>query len=293
MSESLEQAQQKITELLEAARKGMIIPVRLPGQIEEIGALLEAARKEIDEAAAAAASVAPPDMEKYLADEAYFIGHAVHELRTPMTSIRGYSDMLGSMGSLNDMQKQFLGIIQVNTRRMEGLLTDVSLTNKIRKGTLKITTKMDMFKNIALRVEKDMRPLAEDLKRGLEFDVPDGLPLLNTDGELLTVALNKLVDNALKYSPAETGLVRVSGQADGSTLVIRIEDNGCGMLPEEIEQLGTIYFRSDNDIVREHKGSGLGIPIAYGIIKLLGGSIALESEPEKGTTFTVRLAGMT
>ena len=73
-------------------------------------------------------------MEEFLKEQAAFVSHAVHELRTPMTSIRGYSDMLRSMGALNDMQKQFVETIRVNSRRMEGLLTDVSDTSKIKGG---------------------------------------------------------------------------------------------------------------------------------------------------------------
>jgi two-component system sporulation sensor kinase B len=71
-----------------------------------------------------------------------------------------------------------------------------------------------------------------------------------------------------------------------------VQDNGIGMTPEEIAQLGTIYFRSENELVRSYKGSGLGIPVAYGIIRLLDGTIEVQSEKDKGTTFTVTLTGM-
>lgn len=291
---AIAQAQEKLELLLEAARSGAIIPIRLPGQIEEIVELVkqadEEARKAVQEAQQAASG--PADMQEYMKEEAYFVGHAVHELRTPMTSIRGYGDMLVSMGGLNDMQKQFMDVIQTNTRRLESLMSDVSYANKLRKGTLRATLKMDMFKNIAMRVEKDMKPVAEQLQRQLEFDIPQGLPLLNTDGDLLTIALDKLVENGLRYSAEGEGKVTVHGEADGNTLVIRVQDNGIGMSADDLGKLGTIYFRSEHDAVRAHKGSGLGIPIAYGIVKLLGASIAVESQVDQGTTFTIRLEGM-
>ncbi len=172
-------------------------------------------------------------------------------------------------------------------------MIDVSTVNKLRKGTLKVSPKMDMFKNIAMRLEKDMTPLAQELGRSLTFDVPSGLPILNIDSDLLVQALSKLIENGLRYSAAESGQVTVSGSADGSRLVIEIADNGIGMTPEEMAKLGTIYFRSDNDTVREHKGSGLGIPIAYGLIEKLGGDISVHSAPGEGTRFTVSLPGMT
>ena len=112
------------------------------------------------------------------------------------------------MGALNDMQKQFVETIRTNSRRMEGLLTDVSDTAKIKGGTLRTNLKMDMFKNIAMMVEKQAQPVTEELGRKLTFDIPQGLPILNVDGELLAKALYKLVENGLRYS-GEDGEVTV------------------------------------------------------------------------------------
>lgn len=277
-----------IDELLTAARSGALIPVRLPGQIEALQAALQQAKDEAAKQAPAPAF----DKEAYLADQAYFIGHAVHELRTPMTSIRGYADMMASMGSLTDMQKQFLDTIRTNSRRMEALMQDVADVNKLRHGTLKIAIKMDMFKNIALMTEKAMTPTAEQLGRTLTFEIPQGLPILNTDGEMIAKALNKLVENGLRYQDKAGGEVKVSARAEANKLIVTVSDSGIGMSADELAQLGTLYFRSDNDTVREFKGSGLGIPVAYGIIRLLGGEVSAASEPGAGSTFTVTLPGM-
>ncbi len=290
--DALAQAHALIDDLLEAARTGAIIPIRLPGQIEAIKNALVESRNDSQESAPAKAEV-PADMQAFLQEQAEFISTAVHELRVPMTSIRGYADMLNTpaMGELNEMQKQFLQTIRVNAKRMETLLTDVSDVSKIRGGTLKISPKMDMFKNIVMRVEKDMTPVAEEMGRTLTFDVPQGLPLLNIDGELLAKALKKLVENALRYT-LDGGVVTVRAEGEGSRLHIIIEDNGIGMTPEEIAQLGTIYYRADHDHVRSYKGSGLGIPIAYGIFELLDGQVKVESEPDKGTRFIISFTGM-
>jgi len=290
---ALQQAREQLQRLLEAAHQGTIIPVQLPGQLEAIAELLTAVQAEHEAALKAAADRLPADLDSYMQEEAYFVGHAIHELRTPMTSIRGYSDMLGTMGELNEMQRQFLSTIKVNARRMESLMIDVSTMNKLRKNTLKLSPKMDMFKNIAMRLEKDFSALAAELNRKLVFDVPSGLPILNIDSDLLVQAIGKLIENGLRYSPPETGTVIVRGAAEGNDLVISISDNGIGMTEEELKKLGTLYFRSDNDTVREHKGSGLGIPVAYGLIQKLGGSVRVESTPGVGTTFYIRLPGMT
>ena len=288
-SPAMQELRDQLNQLLDNAKTGNIIPIRLPAQVEAIISAVDAVEEDHKDALSKAM---PEDMEGYMEEEAYFVGHAVHELRTPMTSIRGYSDMLGQMGELNDMQKQFLDVIKTNTRRMESLLKDMSYINKIRKNTLQLNPKMDMFKNIGMRLEKDMQPVAEELKKELVLDVPDGLPLLNLDSEILVVAIEKLIENSLRYTN-EDGKVTVSGSADGSTLAIQVADNGIGISDDDKEKLGTIYFRSDHDLVREFKGSGLGIPIAYGLLDILDATYSVESEVDTGTTFTVRIEGMT
>lgn len=290
--DALAQARAMLAELTEAAKKGAIIPIRLPGQLEAILNTIEQAQEEA--AAPRAGGGDSGDVEAFKEQFATMLSHGFHDLRLPLTSIRGYSDMLVSpgMGELSDMQKQFLSTVRVNARRMETLLMDVSDLSKIHTGTLKMTPKMDMFKNIALMVEKAMKPLVEELNRTLTFDVPQGLPFLNLDGEILAKALNKLTENALRYAEPEGGEVKISASGEGGKLVITIQDNGIGMTPEEIARLGEPYFRGDNEIILSYKGSGLGIPIAYNIIELMGGSVTVESEPGKGTIFTVALPGM-
>ncbi|MBE2183288.1 MAG: HAMP domain-containing histidine kinase [Anaerolineae bacterium] len=293
MSDALEQVQRLLDELLTAARSGAIIPVRLPGQIE---AIQEALKQANLDTAASPVPEAPPadsfDKEAFLKDQAGFFGHSIHELRTPMTSVRGYTDMMIGMGGLSDMQKQFMEVVRTNARRMESLMQDVADMNKLRAGTLKMSPKMDMFKNIAGMTEKAMQPTADQLQRKLTFDIPAGLPLLNLDGEILARALNKLVENGLRYHEGENGECVISAAADGNTLIITVKDNGIGITSEDMEKLGSVYFRSENELVRSYKGSGLGVPIAMGIVTAMDGEIKFQSEPAQGTTATIRLKGM-
>jgi signal transduction histidine kinase len=293
MTDALQQARAQLAELLEAARTGAIIPFRLTGQLEAIDTLLGQAAEEQTQGGQNTAL--PHDMDEFLKEQAFFVSHAVHELRTPMTSIRGYADMLNmpGMGDMSDMQKQCLETIRANARRMEGLLTDVSDISKIKAGTLRMSPKMDMFKNVAMLAEKTTRPTAEELHRKLEFDIAQGLPILNLDSDLLVKALVKLIENGLRYIEREDGEVTLRATADGNKLNITVQDNGIGITEDDLRQLGTIYFRSENELVRSYKGSGLGIPVAYGIIHALSGTVAVESVAGQGTKFTVTLTGMT
>lgn len=289
------QAQQQLAELIAAAKSGAIIPIRLPGQLEAIEALLIQAGQTFEETLAEASrGKASGDAQTVMLENAEFMKTAIHELRTPMTSIRGYSDMLanpGMSGDLNEMQAQLLQVIRTNSKRMEGLLSDMSYINKLRAGILKPVAKMDMFKNIAMLSEKQTRPLAEEINRTLEFDIPQGLPILTIDGDLLALAMTKLIENGLRYSAEGEGRVLVTAHGEESLLHITIEDNGIGMTEEEMAPLGTLFYRSENDAVRAFKGSGLGIPIAFGLFDLLNCKLEIHSEPGVGTRFSISLRG--
>ena len=189
-----------IAELLENAKTGNIIPAHLPKQIEMIQEL---------------AQNMPHSEEDTLLSHAQFLNRVLHDFKNPLSSIRGYGDLLVKpevAGELNETQHQFLGVIRANTKQLELLINDVTILNKLRTGIIQVKPKMDMFKNIALMIEKATTPMAEQLNRQLEFDIPSGLPLLNTDGELLATAIVKLVENGLHYSPEDTGKVIVKGE---------------------------------------------------------------------------------
>lgn len=294
-SKAFLEAQEQLTKLLEDARTGAIIPIRLPRQIEEIETLLQTAATEHQEEIDTLKNAPGGDAGAVILENAEFLKIAVHELRNPMTSIRGYTDMLNNPsmgGELSDMQKQLLDVVRANARRMEGLLADISYINKIQANILPVKMKMDLYKNIAMMAEKKAAPIAEELNRQLVFETPEGLPILNIDGDHLSHAMTKLIENGLRYSPEETGKVIVRASKEDSSLVIDIEDNGVGITEDELAHLGELFFRSDNDVVRAYKGSGLGIPIAYGLIELINGKIDVTSIPESGTHFTITLAGM-
>jgi signal transduction histidine kinase len=223
----------------------------------------------------------------------HFVSFMVHELRKPMTSIRGYADMLDKrvVGELNDMQGQFVSTIRRNVISMEKLLADLSDYSKMSVGRIKAEPKMDLAKNILLDVQKQTTEMAAEYKHQLVFEVPDGLPLLNLDGIRVKQALIKLVENALKYTP-EGGQVVVSAQPVDGGLEILVKDHGVGMHPEEIARLGELFFRGDDPLVTNSKGYGLGIPIVLECMKLTGGHLFYKSEKNVGSTFGIFLPAM-
>jgi signal transduction histidine kinase len=232
-------------------------------------------------------------LENTIRLNAEFTSVMVHEIRVPMTSIRGYADMLSKnvVGPLNEQQQSFVETIRSNVMRMEHLVTDISDISKIRAGRMRLDPKMDTYKNVALEVEKNTRPLAEEHEHTFTFDTPSGLPLLNLDSARLALVLNKLVVNALQYTP-NGGQITVRAENVNGWLKVSVSDTGVGISKEEQSHIGELFWRADNEQVRSFKGHGLGLPIAMGFIQLFGGQFFFESEPGRGSLFGFMVPGL-
>ena len=230
------------------------------------------------------------EAEQVSLENARFLSVAIHELRTPITSVRGYADMLTqpAMGELNPMQKTFLGTIRNNAKRMGALLSDISDINKLRSHTLKLNIMPHEVADLIARVEDQAGTLAEELKRTLTVSVTQNLPKIAVDKDFFPRMLTKLVENALQYSPEE-GEIRLIARQNGEVIQVVIVDEGIGMTQDELKQIGTLYWRSDHELVRQYKGSGLGLPVALGIAREMGITVKIESVADKGTTITLEI----
>ncbi|GAB4422951.1 MAG: hypothetical protein Kow00106_20100 [Anaerolineae bacterium] len=258
-------------------------PAEMSESLAEVERLLEAAARRGE---GEDAETLRRRIDELIQENARFASLMVHEIRIPLTSIKGYSDMLAKnvVGELNEMQTQFVETIRSNVGRMEQLVSDISDISKLRSGRLRLEPKMDLYKNIALQVEKAMAPLAAAHNHTLVFETPAGLPLLNVDAERLALALTKLVTNALQYTP-DGGTITVRAEAVDGKLKVSVIDTGIGMSAEEQQHVGELFWRADNEHVRSFKGHGLGLPIAKGLIELMGGEFFFSSEAGKGSTF--------
>ena len=225
-------------------------------------------------------------MEELIVTNAQFMSVMVHEIRVPMTSIRGYSDMLSKhvVGELNDMQQQFVDTIHANVLRMEHLVSDISDISKLKAGRMHLEPKTELYRDVALQVEKDAEELAAAHRHTLAFETPSDLPLLKVDGVRLAQALKKLVVNALQYTP-DGGQITVRAEGIDGRVKVSVIDSGVGMTEEERTHVGEPFWRADNEHVRSFRGHGLGLPIAIGFIELMGGEFFFESAAGKGSTF--------
>lgn len=216
-----------------------------------------------------------------------FVSFVAHELRTPMTSIRGYADMLerGMSGPLTEQQKDFIHTINSNVGRMRILVADLQDVSRIETGQMRLEVERVSFTEALEDALESTRAQIDERSQELKIDAPDGLPRVEADPTRLAQILINLLSNASKYTPEE-GHIGVQVSEDGDYVRCAVSDTGVGMSEEDQAQLFTKFFRSENPTVREMPGTGLGLCITKSLIELQGGEIEVESELGEGTTFT-------
>jgi signal transduction histidine kinase len=218
-----------------------------------------------------------------------FMATVSHELRTPLTSISGYVELLRDADppDLTDAQLRMLEVIARNTRRLRELVEDILTLSRIERGGFRSQlTSVDLAEVIE-RAITTAGPAAAKASVGLHLDVRGPLPLRG-DGVQLDRVLANLLGNAVKFTPAE-GTVTVRATADnrGRTVLV-VADTGMGIPADEQQALFVRFFRATNAIRQAVPGTGLGLAICRKIVENHGGTIAIESVEDVGTTVTVR-----
>jgi len=225
-----------------------------------------------------------------------FVSFVSHELKQPMTSIKGYTDLLvkGAAGELNDAQRSFLETVRSNVDRMNMLVSGLLDVSRIESGRIRLEFRDVSIKQVIEDALRTVRGQIEVKQQTLEVDIPSDLPLVRADQGRLVQVLTNLVSNAHKYTPEGGGIaVRAQRWADVRGVVERdgfvlcsVTDTGIGMSPENQERLFTKYFRADDPAVRSVAGTGLGLVITKSLVELHGGEIWVKSDVGKGSTFS-------
>lgn len=224
-----------------------------------------------------------------------FISLVAHELRVPMTSIKGYTDLMnaGLAGPLSDQQKQFLEVIRRNLSRMSSLISDLSDINHIESGRMKFDLKSFDLRDVVVDVADSLRERIENRQQTLHIDIEDNLPLVYADTTRIAQVVSNLMSNANKYTQ-EGGEIRLRAWPNGRYAYVSIEDNGLGISEENQQKLFTQFFRAEDKEVREQAGWGLGLSIVRRMVEAQDGEITFESKLGQGSTFTftIPLANM-
>lgn len=215
-----------------------------------------------------------------------FISTVSHELRTPLTSIEGYIDLIldGDTGEINELQREFLGIVFQSTKRLENLINDLLDVEKIESGKTQMKVEKISLDNLVKTTVKTMKPVAE--KKGLKLisQIEEGIEITGDSDRIIQVLTN-LISNAIKFT--KVGKVTVKLKLTNGNSETIVQDTGVGISRSDQKKLFTKFFRSEDEYIREAGGTGLGLTIANDIVKRYGGEIRVKSELNKGSEFRV------
>ncbi len=220
-----------------------------------------------------------------------FISFVAHELKQPMTSMKGYTDLLlkGVGGVISDTQQQFLQVIRTNVGRMDEMINELLDVSRIESGKMRLNIGPVQPVDVLSDVLRNFEQVVASKNQKLKVEIEPDLPSVNGDPGRLLQVISNLVSNAYKYTP-EGGTITLSVkriEENGHPFICwSVRDTGVGMTPEELDRLFTKYFRSTNPAVRNVPGTGLGLVITRSIVLLHGGQMNVESESGKGSTFS-------
>ncbi len=218
-----------------------------------------------------------------------FIAQVTHELRTPLTNIRAYTETLSS-GMFEDPKviTECYNVITKETRRLSRLVEDILSVSQLEVGSIELHVDSVDLKSLLSDGVRDVRGLADEKNIDIQLVLPAKLEPIRADRDKLSVVINNLLGNAIKYTPAN-GNVVVGCQVAGETVVLTFKDNGIGIDPAEHGKVFEKFQRGSNPEVQNEPGTGIGLYTAREIVRRHGGEIELISEKDKGSTFMVRL----
>jgi len=218
-----------------------------------------------------------------------FLGQAAHELRTPLANIRLYVE-----SALEDCKNdplataKCLNVINEESRRLDRVVSQVLSVSEIEAGSLQLKRDDVCLDVLLATVKADYEPQAREKKITLKFNLPPKFPVLQADRDKISLVLHNLLGNALKYT-LEEGQVTVNAAVETDHICIEVIDTGIGISSDDAEKIFNKFYRAKDKRVASITGSGLGLAIAREVVRLHGGDISVESELNKGSTFTLTL----
>ncbi len=215
-----------------------------------------------------------------------FVAIVSHELRTPVTALMGYAKTLRQPEFADDpkMRDEFLERMERQSDRLVRLVENLLTASNLENNQLPISVGRVLFEDLVREV---IEGLANEASR-VHVNVPDDLPVLTTDRQVLSRVLQNLVDNALKYSP-DGSPCELEARTDGDQIVFWVQDYGIGISTEAMSKIFDRFYQVDSSSTRTFRGAGLGLSLVQDLLEHLGGTIEVDSMPGKGSRFTVRL----
>jgi PAS domain S-box-containing protein len=215
-----------------------------------------------------------------------FVTTVSHDLRSPLTAILGYVELIERAGSINDQQREFIRRVRLSVEQMTRLVTDLLDLGRIEAGldTTRETTPIAVLARYAL---DGLRSSAEMKHLEVAAELSDDLPMVRGDPYRLRQMIGNLLENAIKYTPS-SGRVSIRAEAEGDQVIVRITDNGIGIPAADQPYIFDKFFRGST-VPEDSGGTGLGLSIVKSIVDSHQGRIWVDSEVGQGSTFTVVL----
>ncbi len=223
-----------------------------------------------------------------------FVNLVAHELKAPMTIIKGFSELLNinfaeSLGE----EARIVRIIVVNVERMQALISELLQLAQLESHVITLDRCPDSMHTILAEVITSLHKMIDEYGTSISLDVPETLPLVYADQTRLAEILTNLISNAIKYTPKGRAVtvraepyVEAAGQQDGRSFVrCLVQDQGIGISEEDQQRLFSRFFRAPHPYVRKQPGTGLGLSITKMLVELHEGEIGFSSQPEHGSTF--------
>src|SRR5713101_4640243 len=217
-----------------------------------------------------------------------FVANVSHELKTPLALIRLFAETL-ELGRVPSEEKaqQYYRVINKESHRLTQL-NNILDFSRIEAGRKEYRFAPTDVARVVREVIESYRFQIEQQGFELALDIAEDLPLVPADEEALGQAILNLVNNAIKYS-RETRSIRIQVRREGSKVLVSVTNRGIGIPRGEQKKIFEKFYRGEDSLVHETKGSGLGLPLVQHIMEAHGGSVEVESAPGKGSTFTLVL----
>jgi len=220
-----------------------------------------------------------------------FLNITSHELRTPMSAIKGYAQMISkeALGKTTDEQQKALNVILRNIDRLDNLIRDILDVSRLESGTMKFLPEQTDIKEMISQVTETMQSFAETKKIQIKTTIQDDLPKLFVDPERIKQVIINITNNAIKFSP-ENSTVHVRVKKDKKDKILfEIQDFGKGIPKNKQKKIFDTFYQVDSGMDRKFGGAGLGLAISRGIILSHGGKIWVDSKVGEGSTFKFTL----
>ncbi len=217
-----------------------------------------------------------------------FVGNVSHELKTPLTAIRGFTETLLTEEVDQETARHFLEVISTESQRLSRLINDLLDLSQLESAQTQLTVSLVSLPKIAEGVVELLKDQLQQKNLQITLDFPAEFPLVHGDKDMLAQVFLNLLENAIKYTPTR-GQIKIMGTFTADQIQIAVSDTGMGIQKQDLPRIFERFYRVDKARSRQQGGTGLGLAIVKHIIERHSGTVSVQSLPDQGTTFLITL----